>query len=124
MLRYTYFEDLNYNSVASFRLNQRNVNGDYNLQYMNKIACLTESAEKSLPRLPLDEKEAKEDEEAIPDFNDKQNIKSILQSDQFWNNIFQEMKFESLQSPLDYIEYLPSLKQLKNFTMKYWSIFI
>ncbi|KAK6891396.1 hypothetical protein K6H09_004558 [Candida tropicalis] len=115
MLRYTYFEDLNYNSVASFRLNQRNVNGDYNLQYMNKIACLTESAEKSLPRLPLDEKEAKEDEEAIPDFNDKQNIKSILQSDQFWNNIFQEMKFESLQSPLDYIEYLPSLKQLKNF---------
>lgn len=68
-------------------------------------------------------KEAKEDEEAIPDFNDKQNIKSILQSDQFWNNIFQEMKFESLQSPLDYIEYLPSLKQLKNFTMKYWSIF-
>ncbi|RCK57524.1 hypothetical protein Cantr_06654 [Candida viswanathii] len=115
MLRYTYFEDLNYNSVASFRLNQKKPNGDYKLSYMNKIARLTQTVEQGLPRFSLCEDEDGDDEQSDDDFGNRQNIQSILHCGQFWNNVFQEMKFESLQSKINYVEYLPSLGQLKNF---------
>lgn len=117
MFRYTYFEDLNYNSVTSFRLNQKKPNGDYKLSYMNKISRLTKSTEQGLPRFSLCESESEDVnyEEQDDVYQRNQNIRAILLSQQFWNNVLQEMKFESLQSKINYIEYLPSLSQLKNF---------
>ncbi|KAL6451298.1 hypothetical protein SBY92_002637 [Candida maltosa Xu316] len=115
MLRHTYFEDVKYDSVVSFKLNQKNANGKYKLNYMRKIADLTESTtlENSLPGLSLNEEDDEEGDEEYG--NGKISVRKQLDSVQFWNNVYQDIRFESQQASFNYFEYLPTMNQAIKF---------
>ena len=46
---------------------------------------------------------------------DCNNIQALLLSNQFWNNVYQEMKDDSLQSTFDYFPLLPNRAILSQF---------
>lgn len=111
VLRYIYFEEFNFD-VSYIR---RTVSTEgTKLAHINHIAKIRSIKETLGLPLLMDE----ETNEDIKDEYNMKNIRGVFNSSQFWNNVYQDMKFESQrvgEDEQDHFKILPGISQIKEF---------
>lgn len=133
-LRYTYFKEVtnDYDKICS-RINQKK-DGQYTLKYVRRLHESHQKLKDSNQGLPsmsvenltvhdnhstetINESEVSEesDDEDTDKVGSGQSIKKLMKSNQFWNNVYQDLKFSMMEVSFDYFELLPSLNHLAIF---------
>lgn len=155
LLRYSYFKQFNgdYESVSA-DINEKDDLKKPKLKFVSKIEKLNKRNSHKLSShkdILTSDDESDEDEMAkfaksinIGNDNDEGifqeystfksnqdngasfNIRSLMNSKQFWNNIYQDLKFMSIQlnSSINYFELLPSINQSQTFFCKLLEFFL
>ncbi|CAK9441676.1 uncharacterized protein LODBEIA_P55440 [Lodderomyces beijingensis] len=118
LLRHTYFEELKYDDKVARHIGE----SEDSYCYIKEIKQATDikhgnekEAESSFPSLSLQEEGSHNE----PHNTSKANIRSILSSCHFWNNCYQDIKFDSMSNGESYYDLLPNTPQATAFYIEY-----
>lgn len=138
ILRYSFFKGMNNDYEDILRQVREKENDEPKLKYVKKLKknknrergatmhllpsiltdnLLSDQPLQGLGITPIDSLNESEEEDIIDEYLDPKSVKECIKSNQFWNNVYQELRFNLLQfsSTYNYFDLLPGLNVMATF---------